>query len=238
MQLFYGFKEGENVHLTEDESRHAVKVLRKKSGDQIHVMDGLGHLFSGPITVDHPKKCVVHIEEITDNWGLNPYEFHLAIAPTKNIDRLEWLCEKAVEIGITRITPLLCRHSERKVLKPERLERILLSAAKQSLKGILPQLDPLTPLEEFVTTTLPYPRYIGYCGEGEKLHLTDLLNKSGSTCCVMIGPEGDFSPDEFDLARNAGIIPVTLGEQRLRTETAGLLAVSTAHTLYQIYLNK
>ncbi|NVK26672.1 MAG: 16S rRNA (uracil(1498)-N(3))-methyltransferase [Flavobacteriia bacterium] len=229
MQLFYGHVEGDRVVLSEDESKHAIRVLRKKSGDIISVIDGNGNLFTGPIIEEHQKHCTIQVEEHLENWGNVPYDFHLAIAPTKNMDRLEWLLEKSVEIGISRITPILCEHSERKVLKPERLERILLSGVKQSLKGTIPQLDPLTKFDDFISQERAYPSYIGYCGEGDKTSLIDELRSVGSSVCVMIGPEGDFSPEEFHKAISAGVRGITLGDQRLRTETAALAAVHTAH---------
>ncbi len=230
MQLFYGHREGDSVFLTEDESKHAVKVLRKRTGDILSVMDGKGNLYEGPIADEHPKHCSIQIDKHESEWGLLPYSFHLAIAPTKNMDRLEWFCEKAVEIGISRITPILCEHSERKVLKPERLERILLSATKQSLKGVVPQLDPLTKYADFIEEmgASATPTYIGYCGEGEKIALAPELQKVGSSVCVIIGPEGDFSPEEFDKALANGVKGITLGYQRLRTETAAIAAVHTA----------
>lgn len=234
MQLFYGERNGDHALLTPDESKHAVKVLRKTVGDVIHVMDGKGNLFEGPIADDHQKHCGIRIEKTVENWNPVPYQFHLAIAPTKHMDRLEWLCEKAVEIGITRITPLLTFHSERKVLKPERLEKILLSASKQSLKGFVPQLDPLTKFDAFILSERPYPTYIGYCGEGEKSVLGKVMQTRGVDACVMIGPEGDFSEAEFTKALVNGIQPITLGDQRLRTETAGLTAVQTANLIYQL----
>lgn len=229
MQLFYGQVEGDRVVLSEDESKHAIRVLRKKSGDILSVIDGHGGLYTGPIVEEHQKHCAIQIDEHVENWGEVPYDFHLAIAPTKNMDRLEWLLEKSVEIGISRISPILCEHSERKVLKPERLERILLSGVKQSLKGKIPQLDPLVKFNDFIGQTRNYPTYIGYCGEGTKTPLIDQMRTNGSSVCVMIGPEGDFSPEEFQNALAAGIPGITLGDQRLRTETAALAAVHTAH---------
>lgn len=232
MQLFYGYKEGDRVMLSEDESKHAVKVLRKSVGDELNVFDGKGNLYTGRIVDNHPKHCGITIDNVEENWGALPYSFHLAIAPTKNMDRLEWLVEKAVEIGISRITPLLCEHSERKVLKPARLERILLSATKQSLKGTLPQLDELTAFKEFIQQQNGMPTFIGYCGEGIKSPLHQKMREHGSSVCVMIGPEGDFSPAEFEAALKAGIQGITLGDQRMRTETAGLAAVHTAHLVH------
>lgn len=234
MQLFFGERNGDQATLTLDESKHAIRVLRKSAGDYIHVMDGKGNLYYGPIANDHQKHCSISIETETANWNSIPYEFHLAIAPTKNMDRLEWLCEKAVEIGITRITPILSFHSERRVLKLERLEKILLSASKQSLKGTLPQLDPLTSLKDFLNTQRDYPTYMGYCGDGKKSLLVKEMMTSGPSACVLIGPEGDFSEEEFQLALKAGVQPISLGEQRLRTETAGLAAVQTANLVHQL----
>lgn len=237
MQLFYGHKNGDAAELTLDESKHAIKVLRKSAGDIIHVMDGAGNLYSGPISNDHQKHCSILIQEEVNNWNMVPYDFHLAIAPTKHMDRLEWLIEKAVEIGITRITPLLSFHSERKVLKSERLEKILLSACKQSLKGTLPQLDPLTKFTDFIAEHRDYPTYIGYCGEGDKKLLVTEMMTNGPSACVMIGPEGDFSADEFTLALESGVHPISLGDQRLRTETAGLTAVQAANLIHQLKSN-
>ncbi len=234
MQLFYGYQKGELAFLNEEESKHAIRVLRKKHGDVISVMDGAGNRFDGPIIDDHQKHCTIKIEHHESNWGQIPYSFHLAIAPTKHMDRLEWVCEKAVEIGVSKITPLLCEHSERKVLKPARLERILLSATKQSLKGVVPILAPLTPFSEFIgnVDSSIEATYIGYCGAGPKEKLIQSLRNNPISSCVMIGPEGDFSPEEFKRAFQSGVKGVTLGDQRLRTETAAISAVHTAHVAH------
>ena len=156
------------------------------------------------------------------------------MAPTKNLDRIEWMTEKCTEMGIDRITPLLCRHSERKVLKTERLHKILVAAMKQSLKAQLPQLDELTPIEDFLEQIADAQRFIAYCDESlprsERRSLAQVYNPS-SDAVVMIGPEGDFDPIEVEAALKAGFVPVALGESRLRTETAGLVAVSTMHAI-------
>lgn len=186
------------------------------------------------------KECAVRILSRTDNYGRRPYKLHVVIAPTKNIDRYEWFLEKATEIGIDRITPILCEHSERKVLRRDRGEKIVLSAVKQSLKAYVPHLDELTPFREFIAsasadgTPIYKERFVAYCDEGtplaDRVRLFPALSAAGSPreFCVLIGPEGDFSPAEIALARKAGFVPVTLGESRLRTETAGVMAAAAA----------
>lgn len=232
MQLFYGTRSGDKFTLAEDESKHAVKVLRKVEGDVLHAMDGEGNLIEGIISLAHPKRCELAIQQVTPRWGEVPYRLHLAFAPTKNMDRTEWLIEKAIELGVDRFTPLLTEHSERKVLKVDRLDRIARSACKQSLKGTLPKIDELTPFDEFIRSEQTAHRYIGYCGDGTKAQLIQELRRTSEPVCIAIGPEGDFSPREFEEAVAQGFKGITLGDQRLRTETAGLMAVHTAHVAH------
>lgn len=244
MQLFYTPDLTEAAHYTlgPEESRHAVGVLRLRVGERIQLTDGCGLWAEAEVLPGATaKECTVRILSRTDNYGRRPYKLHVAIAPTKNTDRYEWFLEKATELGIDRITPILCEHSERKVLRRDRGEKIVLSAVKQSLKAYVPQLDELTPFREFIASTsaegtpIYKERFVAYCDEGTPLQDRVALFPAFSAAaglsrefCVLIGPEGDFSPAEIALAREAGFVPVTLGESRLRTETAGVMAAAAA----------
>lgn len=217
--------------LPESEARHCIQVLRHKVGDRIHFIDGQGGLYEGEIAEAGKKTCLLKVISHKENHGKRPYRVHLAVAPTKNISRMEWLLEKATEIGLDTFTPLLCSHSERRVLKLERLEKIAISAAKQSVKAYLPQLNPLTSFEAFLKEApAEAGRYIAYLGEGVKESLKQNY-KPGQDVCLLIGPEGGFSPQEAEAAVSSGFTPVTLGESRLRTETAALVACHTIHLL-------
>ncbi len=221
--------------LPEEEAQHCVRVLRLKEGDQVEVVDGKGHLFLCEIVSANHKNCAVSIVEKTDvapHWGCR---LTVVIAPTKNIDRFEWMLEKSVEMGVDRIIPVLCRYSERKQLKTERLNKILVSAMKQSLKATLPQLDELTPVMDVINSVgKDGQRFIAYCDK--EIPRRDLVKeyKKGSDVVIMIGPEGDFSKEEIRAALDAGFVPVTLGKSRLRTETAGVFAVAAVHTINQL----
>lgn len=217
--------------LPESEARHCVQVLRHKVGDHIHFIDGQGGFYEGKITEAGKKTCLLKVISHKENYGKRPYRVHLAVAPTKNISRMEWLLEKATEIGLDTFTPLLCSHSERRVLKLERLEKIVLSATKQSVKAYLPEFSPLTRFDEFLAATATdTDRFIAYLGEGVKGSLKQNY-KTGKDVCLLIGPEGGFSPQEAEAAVRAGFTPITLGESRLRTETAALVACHTIHLL-------
>lgn len=221
--------------LPEEEAQHCVRVLRLKEGDQVEVVDGKGHLFLCEIVSANHKNCAVSIVEKTDvapHWGCR---LTVVIAPTKNIDRFEWMLEKSVEMGVDRIIPVLCRYSERKQLKTERLNKILVSAMKQSFKATLPQLDELTPVMDVINSVgKDGQRFIAYCDK--EIPRRDLVKeyKKGSDVVIMIGPEGDFSKEEIRAALDAGFVPVTLGKSRLRTETAGVFAVAAVHTINQL----
>ena len=210
-----------------EEARHCIQVLRHRAGDEVYLIDGQGGFYRGVIAEAEKKHCVVQIEEAQQQYGKRPFRIHLAVAPTKNNSRLEWLLEKATEVGIDEITPVHCAHSERRVVKPARLEKVLLSATKQSLKAYLPQLHPMLPFTDFLDT-LPSvgERYIAYLGGGVKGSLKDNY-RPGTDVCILVGPEGGFSPEEADAAIAKGFQPVSLGPSRLRTETAGLVAVHT-----------
>ena len=236
MHRFYCPDIADTLMLGEEDSKHCIKVLRMAEGDTIEVVDGNGTLYTCRITMAHPKRCAIEVldkEVQTPHWG---HRIVLAIAPTKNLDRIEWLVEKCVEMGIDRIIPLRCHNSERTVLKTERLKKIMVAAMKQSLKATLPQLDEMTPLDQVVAEPFEGTRCIAYCDallpREQRRTLADVY-RPGSDVMVLIGPEGDFSPDEVQAATTAGFIPVTLGESRLRTETAGLMAVAAIHALDQ-----
>lgn len=232
MHRFYAPLIAVNGTLPEEESRHAVKVLRMAEGDELEVVDGRGNLYRCHVTMAHQKHTQVAIdntEHVAPHWRRR---LTLAVAPTKNLDRMEWLVEKAVEVGVDRIVPLLCEHSERRVLKTERLTKIMVSAMKQSLKATLPQLDELTPLDELLAEAATGDRFVAYCDESlpreQRRELAREVCADRDTT-LLIGPEGDFSPAEVERLVAAGFIPVTLGESRLRTETAALVGVVLMH---------
>lgn len=227
MHLFYiPDISGNLVHLDETESAHASRVLRLKTGDPVALVDGHGGWFDGTIDTSHPKKCSIRITA-EKRESSNPDRWlHIAVAPTKNSDRIEWFLEKATEIGISIFTPLLCRFSERKNINNGRLEKIAVAAMKQSLKAWLPQLHPLTPFQEFVRLPFPGKKLIAHCYDGAKPHLKELVSP-GEPILVLIGPEGDFSPEEVQLAMENGFLEISLGNSRLRTETAAMMACMT-----------
>lgn len=232
MELFYS-TEVENglCTLTEEESRHCAKVLRHSVGDSINVIDGSGSLYTCRI-IECGKQVVCSVEQVQENFGTHGYNLTMAVCPTKNIDRYEWFLEKATEMGVDTVVPVIGEHSERRVIKPERLEKILVSAAKQSLKGAVPQLQDAVSVKQFIkdSASLPGVKLIAYCGEQEKVTLREAVEEVvavGKPCItILIGPEGDFSPAEVDAAVEAGFKPLTLGESRLRTETAAVAAVA------------
>ena len=225
MQFFYTNQINQGVAtLDEEESRHCIKVLRKTKGDIIQLIDGKGGFYTGLIETPHEKKCIIKITAQTLEYGKRNYSVHIAIAPTKNIDRIEFFVEKAVELGVDEITFVRCEHSERKEIKIERIEKIVLSAVKQSIKAYLPKIHPLISFKDFVKNCPKvHNRFIAYLAEDENEHLVNLTQKASSNV-VLIGPEGDFSPAEIELARKENFYPVSLGQSRLRTETAGLVA--------------
>ena len=227
MNLFYAPDIQQSLSLPEEESQHCIKVLRMKSGDHIHIIDGVGGLYEAQIIEAHPKRTQIEILTQQTEYGRRPFRLHLAVAPTKNIDRFEWFVEKATEIGFDELTPLCCRYSERKIIKPERIEKILVSAAKQSLKAYVPILNPMTTFKEFVnnfTFLTPHSSlFIAHCHNQPKQHLFNACQPGGNVV-VMVGPEGDFSEEEVELALRNSFQAISLGESRLRTETAGVVA--------------
>lgn len=231
MHLFYTPDiSSETYTLNEIESKHCIKVLRLNINDQIELIDGKGSFYEAKIIDANPKKCKIEITKTIHEFGKRNHYLHIAIAPTKNMDRFEWFLEKATEIGIDEITPLLCDHSERKVIKTERLEKIIVSAVKQSIKAYKPILNPLTKWSDFISQNLEGSKYIAHCEENEKQNLKANY-KAGDNAVILIGPEGDFSPNEIKLAKENNFLETSLGESRLRTETAGLVACHTINLL-------
>lgn len=225
MQLFY------NPNITEttaqfsfdkEESRHITKVLRKSVGDILHITNGNGWLFTAKIIVSDVKNCLAMVISKEFKPRHN-YALHLAVAPTKMNDRYEWFLEKATEIGIDSITPIICDHSERKVIKTERFEKILQSAMKQSLHCYLPKLNETIAFKEYIERSHKGQLFIAHCEESDKKSLKQHLQPN-QTLTILIGPEGDFSVKEIETALANHFIPVTLGETRLRTETAAIVA--------------
>lgn len=222
--------------LPESESGHAVRVLRKQAGDAIEAVDGRGVLYSCTLLDAHPRHAMVRIDSRTPLPKVWKPSITVAVAPTKHSDRMEWLVEKLVEIGIDRFVPLLCAHSERKVIKTERLEKIAVSAMKQSLKAVLPTIDPTTPIADFLheVSVTGAQKFVGYCDADTPRQLLARACRADCDTIILIGPEGDFSAAEIDACRDAGFIPVTMGDNRLRTETAALVGVDTIHIVNQL----
>ena len=247
MELFYSRDiEGGICRLDQDESGHCIKVLRHRSGDEISVIDGCGTLHRCRITSDSPKGVEAIILDSEEGWGGHEYHLHMAVCPTKNNDRFEWFAEKACEIGFDVLSPVFGDHSERKVLKTARVEKILVSAAKQSLKAAVPVVNEPVSVKEFIASEHPAIssetdhsaplKLIAYCFDDERVprrSIKEVLNGfEGTDVIVMIGPEGDFSREEAELALQAGFIPVHLGASRLRTETAALAATAATYFHY------
>ena len=211
------------ITLNKEESNHAVHVLRLRTGEAITLVDGKGSVAKGIITSNNLKACEIQIVERHENFEPRNYYLHIAIAPTKNIDRFEWFLEKATEIGVDEITPLLCNHSERKEIKSERLEKLIVSACKQSLKAKFPVLNPMISFTEFIQNNFNEVKLIAHCRETEKKSIKEVLMLKQNVL-IMIGPEGDFDETEIELAIKQSFIPISLGTSRLRTETAGVVA--------------
>jgi len=225
MQLFYNPEinpETKTFFFDKEESKHIIKVMRKKSDDILFVTNGLGFLFKTQITLASDSKCTVKIVSF-EQQEKPKYQLHLAVAPTKMNDRYEWFLEKATEIGIAEITPIICDHSERKFIKTDRFEKILQSAMKQSLHYYLPKLNEPIAFKDFIKTKSEGLLFIAHCEETDKKTLKQTL-KPAENVTVLIGPEGDFSEKEIKLALQENYIPVSLGNTRLRTETAAIVA--------------
>jgi len=236
MQLFYNKDISSNdsqFTFDKTESRHIVKVLRKKDQDILHITNGKNELFTVKIILANDKRCLVKIlnsETKPTPWN---YYLHVAIAPTKNNDRLDWFLEKATEIGIDEITPIICSNSERTILKTDRLEKIALAAMKQSLKFALPKINEPLKFSEFINQNFKGDLFIAHCEEQDRKSFAKEV-KSKHNITILIGPEGDFSTQEIEKALAKKFIPVTLGESRLRTETAGVVATQTVALINEV----
>ena len=237
MELFYAYEvSGRYCRLDAEESGHCVRVLRHRAGDEVDVIDGRGTLYHCRLTQDSPKGAEAEILSQQADWGAHPYHLTIGCCPTKNNDRFEWFVEKATELGVDCIVPLVGEHSERKVYKTERALRIALSATKQSLKARIPEIAEPLSVKEFICHSERSEeslRLIAYCFEDEthpRQSIRQVLEASGARdITVLIGPEGDFSPEEASLALAGGYIPVHLGASRLRTETAAVTAVEAVY---------
>lgn len=224
MNIFYTPDISGTIYtLEESESKHCIRVLRYSKGDKLVLVDGKGVKYEALITDPNPKRCTVEVISSIEGFEKRDYYLHLAVAPTKNIDRFEWFVEKATEIGVDEITPLLCEHSERKQVNIERVEKVIVAAMKQSLKAYKPVLNNLTNFAAFCKSDKGGMKFIAHCEESEKHHLIDLV-KPKERVVVLIGPEGDFSPGEIIVAKEEGFSEISLGSSRLRTETAAVVA--------------
>lgn len=227
------------ARLPESDSQHCIRVLRMELGQELEAVDGRGNLYRCRIAAPHPKRTDLEILEcnpLPKVWG---QRITVAVAPTKHLDRMEWLVEKLTEIGVDRIVPVLCRRSERKELKRERLEKIAVAAMKQSLKSLLPTVEEMTPLTAFLReckADAASCKFIGYCDKDTERTLMAKSYRPGADAVILIGPEGDFTPEEVAAALDAGFTAVTMGDNRLRTETAALVGADTIHILNQRFL--
>lgn len=240
MELFYSRDiDGQIVRLPQEEAQHCIKVLRHRVGDEINVIDGEGTLLTCRLVDDSPKHAEAEIISAQKNWGSHEYNLKMAVCPTKNMDRYEWFVEKGCEVGMDSVVPVFGDHSERKVFKPERVEKILVSAAKQSLKAAVPSIDEVTTVKQFINRYSKEDsvlKLIAYCFEEEeapRISVKKALDSyDGKDIVILIGPEGDFSKEEALLAIEKGFIPVHLGQSRLRTETAAVTAVEAVYFRY------
>ena len=236
MQLFYAPEITlPEYTLSEEESKHCVRVLRMRVGEDLHITDGKGNMYRCKVLNDNAKHCTVEVVETIPEYEKMSYRLVMGVAPTKNIDRFEWFLEKATEVGITEVYPLECDHSERRQIKDEREEKVITSAVKQSLKAYHPTLHPMTRFRDVVSLPFEGDKFIAHCNDamGEREYLGKLLKKGADTL-ILIGPEGDFSEEEINFALQNGFKPISLGKQRLRTETAAVVAtviVSTINSL-------
>ena len=234
MQFFYTPDiNSDEYTLSKEESRHCIQVLRKKIGDIIYLVDGKGGYYKATLIGDNPKSCHLKIDNIERNYGKSDIHIHIAIAPTKMNERFEWFLEKSTEIGINEITPIICEHSERKVLKLERMNKILVAAMKQSKQAYLPKLNAAVSFDSFVSNNTIEERYIANCAENDKKKQLKEVIKKGTDTLVLIGPEGDFSQKEINYAMRHGFSSVSLNKNRLRTETAAIVSCNTINLINQ-----
>jgi 16S rRNA (uracil1498-N3)-methyltransferase len=224
--------EDQELILDENESGHCVRVLRLKANDSVNLIDGAGGFYTARIIDANPKKCRLVVYQKIEYFGKRQYSLTIAIAPTKNMDRFEWFIEKACEIGIDRIIPIVCQQSERKTIKTERLNKIIIEAIKQSQQAYIPFLEELVTFKQLIESKLLAQKFIAYCNDESRTILKDVI-KPKEPAIILIGPEGDFAPDEIKLAMKKGFKGISLGDTRLRTETAGIAACLTVAIINQ-----
>jgi len=233
MHTFYTPDIQGKIHrLDKKESQHCINVLRLQEGDRIILVDGKGGYYNTKIKIADPHKCTIEIISSKHEVGKKNFRLHIAIAPTKNISRFEWFLEKATEIGIDEITPLICNRSERKTIRNERLDKVIISAMKQSAKAYKPKLNRITNFTEFVSVKHSYTKFIAWCDKKSNPELKELVTKGDDTL-ILIGPEGDFSSGEVHQATKNGFHSIQMGTSRLRTETAGIVACHTVNLVNQ-----
>jgi 16S rRNA (uracil1498-N3)-methyltransferase len=237
MILFYSPEIIDNHILPKEEAQHCLKVLRMRTGDYIHLTDGKGNFYKAEIAEANPDNCQLRIIETLPQERHWKSRIEIALAPPKHPERTEWFAEKATELGIDKISFLNCRFSERKEIKTERIKRVMIAAMKQSLKAYLPELQEMTDFKKFISKNFEGQKFIAHCYPDKKPLLSHLY-QAHNNVLALIGPEGDFSKEEVELAIEQGFIPVSLGESRLRTETAALTACQILHVVNQLYDNK
>lgn len=233
MHIFYTPDiKSDRYTLNEVESKHCIRVLRLKIGDKITLIDGVGGLYIAEITYDHPKSCEIKINQTEKEYGKRNYHLTMAVAPTKKIDRFEWFLEKSTEIGVDIFIPFVSQLSERKVIKPERLNKRINSAIKQSIQAYRPHLADLIKFKDLINMEFHGEKLIAHCFSKQRPYLKDAINKNEKVL-ILIGPEGDFTEEEVKLAKSRGFKEISLGDSRLRTETAGVVAVYTVALVNQ-----
>ena len=236
MQLFYAPEISlPRYTLPEEESKHCVRVLRMTVGDELHLTDGKGNMYRCKVVSDNVKRCEVEVVETWPEYERMSYGLTMCVAPTKNIDRFEWFLEKATEIGISEVYPLECDHSERRQIKLEREEKVITAAVKQSLKAYHPVLHDMTSVRDIIAMDFEGEKYIAHCDSsfGERPYLGNLVKKGANTL-ILIGPEGDFSKEEINFALQNGFKAISLGRERLRTETAAVVATTVVATINKL----
>ncbi len=227
MHIFYTPDiKGSNYSLNENESKHCIRVLRLKNGDNVNLIDGTGGFYLAEIIDDHPKRCVLKIIQTEKEYGKRDYHLSIAVAPTKNIERYEWFLEKSTEIGVDEFIPFISQQSERKVIKQERLNKIINAAVKQSIQAYRPKLSNMLKFKDLINLKFEGKKFIAHCFNIDKPYLKNQIQK-GDKVLILIGPEGDFTKNEIEQAKAKGFKEISLGNSRLRTETAGIVAVHT-----------
>lgn len=233
MHIFYTPDiKSDRYTLSEEESKHSVRVLRLQIGDKITLIDGVGGFYIAEITNNHPKRCEIKINQTEKGYGRRNYQLTIAIAPTKNIDRFEWFLEKSTEIGVDKFIPFVSHQSERKVIKPERLNKRINSSIKQSIQAYRPHLVDLVKFTDLINMEFDGKKLIAHCFNTPKPYLKDVIGNN-EEILILIGPEGDFTEDEIEMAKSRGFEEISLGDNRLRTETAGIVAVHTVALVNQ-----